>query len=260
MSLLAIDVGNTRLKWALYEGNVASAHASLLTTDATDIRVLAREWQALQPTAAIVSNVAGVAISAAIHEVLSKKNIAPQFIASIPSQCGVTNGYDNPSQLGTDRWAALIGAHQAAPLHTAKVVVMAGTALTVDALTADGQFLGGIIIPGLGVMRQALHLRTAQLPLENGQFQMFPTNTLDAIASGAIEASIGAIYRMVALLGERMSEHDGAPTIIASGGALALLAPHAPFPLTIHENLVLEGLLHIAIAADEKTNWQTNKT
>ncbi len=242
MSLLAIDVGNTRLKWALYEGREMRSHANLLTADATDVETLAREWQALQPNEAIASNVAGIAVADSIKKALTKKNIEPQFISSHPSQCGVKNNYEIPHQLGTDRWAALIGAHQTSP-GAAKIVVMAGTALTIDALSADGQFLGGIIVPGLGVMRQALHLRTAQLPNEIGQFDMFPTNTLNAIASGAIDACVGAISRMRA----RLSDHSvSQPTVIASGGALSLLAPHAPFPLTIHENLVLEGLLHIA--------------
>jgi type III pantothenate kinase len=242
MSLLAIDVGNTRLKWALYEGHEMRTHATLLKVDATDVKTLAHEWHALQITGAIASNVAGVAVADSIKNVLAKKNIEPRFISSRSSQCGVKNNYANPHQLGTDRWAALIGAHQSSP-GIAKIVVMAGTALTIDALSSDGKFLGGIIVPGLGVMRQALHLRTAQLPNEIGQFDMFPTNTLNAIASGAIDACVGAISRMHA----RLSEHNASEvTVIASGGALSLLAPHAPFPLTIHENLVLEGLTHIA--------------
>jgi type III pantothenate kinase len=250
MSLLAIDVGNTRLKWACYEGQELRSHATLLTADAINESTLALKWQAIKPTAAIVSNVAGAEIAVSIKQVLARKSIDPLFIASASSQCGVTNSYQQPLQLGTDRWAALIGAHRAEPNRCAKVVVMAGTALTVDALSADGKFFGGIIVPGLGVMRQALHLRTAQLPLEIGQFDTFPTNTLNAIASGAIDACVGAISRMLARLSE-IDNNAVTPIVIASGGALALLAPHAPFPLTIHENLVLEGLLHIALESHQ---------
>lgn len=259
-SLLAIDVGNTRLKWACYEGREGRegrelrSHGNLLTADAIIESTLALKWQALQPTSAIVSNVAGAEVAASITRVLSRKNIDPRFILSAASQCGVTNGYEQPQQLGTDRWAALIGAHWAEPYRRAKVVVMAGTALTVDALSADGKFLGGIIVPGLGVMRQALHLRTAQLPpplpTEMGQFDTFPTNTLNAIASGAIDACVGAISRMLARL-SALDNDVATPIVIASGGALALLAPHAPFPLTIHENLVLEGLTHIALESHQ---------
>lgn len=252
MSLLAIDVGNTRLKWAFYEGTAIREHANLLTASASDVETLAREWHALQPAQAIVSNVAGCAAAESIKQVLARKNIEPRFITSRASQCGVTNNYAHPQQLGTDRWAALIGAHQTNRA-CAKIVVMAGTALTIDALSADGQFLGGIIVPGLGVMRQALHLRTAQLPPplpdETGNFEAFPTNTLNAIASGAIDACVGAISRMRARLGELSA---GEVTVVASGGALSLLAPHASFPLTIHDNLVLEGLLHIALENHHK--------
>lgn len=257
MTLLAIDVGNTLLKWTLYDGQKPHAQGRVLTRDAVEPQALERAWQALQPSAAIVSNVAGLAVAETIKVVLGTKKIAPQFIASQIAQCGVINAYDHPDQLGCDRWAALIGAHRHAPALSAKVVVMAGTALTVDALTADGQFLGGIIVPGLGLMRQALHLRTAQLPPpaaeEIGKFVMFPTNTVDAITSGAVDACIGAISRMLARVTK--FERSGpalapAAVVIASGGALALLAPHAPFALTIHENLVLEGLLQISLDSD----------
>ncbi len=272
MTLLAIDVGNTRLKWALYDGQKLHSQGRVLTRDAVDPQALEHEWRALQPSTAIVANVAGLAVAEAVKIVLAKKKIEPQFIASQTAQCGVTNAYDRPGQLGCDRWAALIGAHRHAPASSAKIVVMAGTALTVDGLSADGQFLGGIIVPGLGLMRQALHLRTAQLPSptseEIGKFVMFPTNTVDAITSGAIDACVGAISRLLARVAEhenkrenkrekerekeRESERGGlapslAPVVIASGGALALLAPHAPFALTIHENLVLDGLLQISL-------------
>ena len=251
MSLLVIDVGNTRLKWACYEGRALRSHATLLTADAISASTLTLEWQDLQPTSAIVSNVAGAEIAASIKQVLAMKGIDPRFIVSAASQCGVTNSYAQPHQLGTDRWAALIGAHRTMPARCAKVVVMAGTALTVDALSADGNFLGGIITPGLGVMRHALHLRTAQLPFGAGNFELFPTNTVNAIATGAIDACIGAISRMLARLSE-IDNNAATPIVIASGGAVALLAPHAPFPLTIHENLVLEGLLHIAFESHQK--------
>ena len=99
MTLLAIDVGNTRLKWALYDGQKQHAQGRVLTRDAVDLLVLEHEWRALQPSAAIVSNVAGLAIAEAIKVVLGKKKIEPQFIASQAAQCGVTNAYDAPASL-----------------------------------------------------------------------------------------------------------------------------------------------------------------
>ena len=111
---------------------------------------------------------------------------------------GLVNGYDHPSRLGADRWVALAGArsrvlaaHQARPA----LVVMVGTAVTVDALDADGRFLGGLILPGFGVMLRALEMGTAGLKVPTGEVVDFPTNTSDALMSGGANAIAGAIER-----------------------------------------------------------------
>ena len=127
-----------------------------------------------------------------------------------------------------------------------QLVVMAGTALTVDAITAEGDFLGGVIVPGPALMRSALNRGTAQLPGEPGDYQTFPRNTLNAISSGAIEACSGAVQRMYTHLSAQTGD---VPHCIASGGAIHLLAPHLPFPVTINDNLVLDGLVDIARAS-----------
>jgi type III pantothenate kinase len=158
--------------------------------------------------------------------------------------------YDAPDALGTDRWAALIGAFNAnaaiaVPRSVPQplLVVMAGTALTVDALTADGVFLGGIIVPGHSLMRAALHHGTAQLPATLGEYQTFPRNTVNAIAAGAIDACAGAVQRMFTHLS---AESGLMPHCIGSGGAIHTISAHLPFPVAINDNLVLDGLIHIA--------------
>ncbi len=114
--------------------------------------------------------------------------------AAAASAGGVVNGYDNPAQLGADRWAALIGARG---LHAGPaLVVMAGTATTVDCLDAQGVFRGGLILPGLDLMRRSLARNTAGLPEACGGYRVLPTNTDDAIVSGCIAATVGAIERM----------------------------------------------------------------
>jgi type III pantothenate kinase len=153
----------------------------------------------------------------------------------------VTNSYRIPAQLGTDRWAALIGARALGA--GAKLVVVAGTAMTIDALTAEGLFLGGVIVPGLMLMHGALHDNTAQLGVTPGKFDAFPKETGDAIASGALQASVGAVMR----LREALRAHvQSEPECLVSGGAAGLLAPHLPFPAAIRDNLVLDGLVAIA--------------
>ncbi len=104
------------------------------------------------------------------------------------------NLYENPERLGADRWAALIGARALHP--HACVVVTAGTATTVDLLSAAGDFLGGLILPGVELMQQALARGTAQLPLADGRFALQPRRTVDAIRSGCLQAQAGAVERM----------------------------------------------------------------
>jgi type III pantothenate kinase len=149
----------------------------------------------------------------------------------------VINAYDDPARLGADRWAALIGARgwHAGPA----LVVMAGTATTIDVLDAAGRFRGGLILPGLDLMRQALARNTAGLPQASGTYRDLPTNTDDAIESGILMATLGAIERMAARACRPVSADF---CVLLSGGAADLLAPHIELPLMRIDNLVLEGL------------------
>jgi type III pantothenate kinase len=152
----------------------------------------------------------------------------------------VRSGYADPAQLGSDRWAGLIAAWK---LHAcACVVVNAGTTLTADALSDEGVFLGGVIVPGLELMRNALARGTAQLKLAPGTFCYFPDNTADAIMSGAINALAGVIERMRAFM---QQSGQGAPLVLLSGGDAATLQPRLNLPSTLVDNLVLDGLLEI---------------
>jgi type III pantothenate kinase len=253
MKLLVIDAGNTRLKWAVTqvgevaEGGVWISRGVVATTDAVSTDALRIAWQPLEFSQAIVSNVAGQAIRDAIVAALLPRRIVPVFIQSVSRRCGVTNGYALPAQLGTDRFAALIAAHrlrQQSPAH--QLVVMAGTALTIDALTRDGEFLGGVIVPGPTLMRQSLNRGTAQLPGAEGRHDEFPQGTLDAIATGTIDAAAGAIMRMRTRLAERTGVRLEEIAMTLSGGAVAELAPHLQdfaISATINDNLVLDGLL-----------------
>lgn len=237
MTLLAIDAGNTRLKWGLHDGAawtrrgaVATAQAALLETQLRDAGALER---------AIVANVAGDRVARAIADVLQGK-AEPYWVVAQAEQCGVRSGYAEPARLGADRWAALIGAHHlfGGPC----VVVNAGTTMTVDALAADGVFLGGFIVPGYEMMRSALAANTAQLALREGAFSFFPDNTGDAIASGALNALVGAVERMCRFLSES-ADHE--PTVALSGGNAELLVPLLKEPAQVVDNLVLEGLARI---------------
>jgi type III pantothenate kinase len=228
--ILCLDAGNTRLKWGLHDGQQwaaqgVCAHAA--------INGLAAALP-MQPARIVACNVAGEAVAAGIAGLAHTLAVPLEWFRSRASAGGVPNGYDDPTQLGADRWAALIGARA---LHAGDaLVVMAGTATTIDVLDAAGTFRGGLILPGLDLMRSALARNTAGLPEAHGSYRDLPTNTDDAIVSGALHATLGAIGR----IGCRIASADFA--VILSGGAADALAPHLGRPLRRVEHLVLEGL------------------
>ncbi len=227
--ILCLDAGNSRLKCGLFDGKRWRMQGAL-DYDAFDD--LVAELSAA-PARILACNVAGEAVRQRIEALTVRLGCPLEWFSSSAKACGLSNAYDTPGQLGADRWAALIGARS---LHAGPaVVVMAGTATTVDALDAEGRFRGGLILPGLALMRAALARNTAGLPHAAGRYQAMPTNTHDAIVSGAIHATLGAITRMQAALGQDA-------LCLLSGGAAGELAPRLELPLRQVDNLVLEGL------------------
>jgi type III pantothenate kinase len=238
--LVAVDAGNTRIKWGVHDGREWVARGAAPIGEEAAFVQLAKLAEGVER--AIASNVAGPAVEARLRSLCEKASIPLRIIESRGEQLGVVNGYREPRQLGSDRWAALVAAH-ATGGNEDKLVVNAGTALTIDALAAGGRFLGGLIVPGPALMRRSLDRGTAALRLTQGEFREFPASTADAITSGALQACAGAVERMRALTASRGS---GAVRVLLSGGAAGELAAHLPLPHAIHENLVLDGLVLIA--------------
>lgn len=230
-AILALDAGNTRIKWGVHDGRGWRARGAIATSDAASLRQALRSAGAFER--AIACNVAGEEVRARIEEACKAS-----FVVAAAEQLGVRNRYSDPAQLGPDRWTALLAAHHGEKGH--KLVVNVGTALTIDALTASGEFLGGLIVPGPALMRRSLDRGTAGLRLTEGAFQALPRSTPDAITSGALQACAGAIAR----LGTAMASHGAAPDrIILSGGAARQIEAMLPYAHTYRENLVLEGLV-----------------
>jgi type III pantothenate kinase len=162
------------------------------------------------------------------------------------AEAGLTNGYDYPARLGADRWVAMIGAwHRNLSRGAARpmVVVMVGTAVTVDAVDASGKFLGGLILPGHGIMLRALESGTAGLHVPTGEVREFPTNTSDALTSGGTYAIAGAVERMM----QHVRQHCGAePYCVMTGGAGWKMAPSMSLQFELVDNLLFDGLLAMA--------------
>ena len=203
MSFLALDVGNTRLKWALYDapqpGAVLIAHGAEFLENID--KLAEGPWSTLpEPSHILGCIVAGDAIRRRVCAQLELWDASPQWVVASASEAGITNGYDHPTRLGADRWVAMIGARQRMLARGERrpiVVVMVGTAVTVEAIDIEGKFLGGIIIPGHGIMLRALESGTAGLHVPTGDVVDFPTNTSDALTSGGTFAIAGAVERMI---------------------------------------------------------------
>jgi type III pantothenate kinase len=259
MSFLVIDIGNTRLKWGLYDA--PRPGATLLAHDAVVLEEIDQlsttTWATLQPGPRRMLGcvVAGQAVRRRVEEQLDEVwSLAPRWVVSQSERCGVVNGYEHPARLGSDRWVALIGA-RARALATGRgrpaLVVMVGTAVTIDAMDADGHFLGGLILPGFGLMLKALESGTAGLKVPTGEVCAFPTNTSDALMSGGTYGIAGAIERMHRHLVQRCGE---SPVLLMGGGAAVKLAPETDLPFELVDTLIFEGLL--ALAADDDRQAQ----
>jgi type III pantothenate kinase len=250
MPFLAIDIGNTRLKWALYPQ--ASPGAEPTASGAEFLENIDKladgEWADLPvPDRMLGCCVAGDAVKRRVEEQMEELWVAPaHWVVAGPAEAGITNGYDHPTRLGADRWVAMIGARHrmlAAGPNRPMVVVMVGTAVTVEAVDREGRFLGGFILPGHGIMLRALESGTAGLHVPTGDVREFPTNTSDALTSGGTFAIAGAIERMVS----HVRRHCGAePACYMTGGAGWKMAPHMSVGFELVESLIFDGLLEIA--------------
>ncbi|MES2054037.1 MULTISPECIES: type III pantothenate kinase [Polaromonas] len=249
MTFLALDVGNTRLKWAQYDS--AAAGAGLLAHGAVFLenidKLAEEEWSTMPaPSKILGCIVAGDAIKRRVAEQMELWDVVPRWVVSSPQEAGLTNGYDHPARLGADRWVAMIGARHRLlrrGINKPCIVVMVGTAVTVEAIDATGKFLGGIILPGHGIMLRALESGTAGLHVPTGDVRDFPTNTSDALTSGGTFAIAGAVQRMV----ENITRHCGeAPACIMTGGAGWKMAPSMSVQVELVESLIFDGLLEIA--------------
>ena len=253
--ILLLDAGNTRLKWAVvdaalikpgeHDGRLSESAPWLgqgaAAYDGLDaLPALWQQWGTLSQCYAI--SVVGDATVSVIQHLISGLDLKPTWLKAGAGTCGVTNNYHPPESLGADRWAALLAARHRT--RDAALVISAGSALTVDALHADGQLLGGIIVPGLQMMRHALAHSTAQLGMQYGNVRAFPTSTADAVESGLVGACIGAIATMRG----HLEKHGGVePRIFLTGGDAASLAPFLSPGFNMVPGLALEGVYYMAL-------------
>ena len=248
--LLLIDAGNTRIKWAMVDPTSAPPLGAWLQYGSVSHQELEQArtaWASHQIQKVIASNVAGTGLQAELARAIPQQSPVHWF-ASQPDLAGITNRYREPGRLGSDRFASAIAAHALYPDQNL-IVATCGTATTIDLISASGDFVGGMIAPGLQLMAQSLALNTAQLPqLADPQRVAlhFAQHTEAAILSGCLAAQVGAIehavHHFADLAGDDIDTTAELPLCILSGGAAQFLQPSLRVRHQLIDNLVLIGL------------------
>jgi len=238
--ILAIDSGNSFVKWGFFNHYRCLKQGKVPYDKVQNLKNDFKELQA--PDSIIISHVARTVTKNLICEKISIWPVIPQWIRSCAFQCGVSNSYSDTAQLGSDRWASLIAAWEMQ--QQACLVINVGTAVTIDALSETGVFLGGVILPGFQLMLNSLQQSTQLFNADMSIYEDFPVSTNSAIQSGIIHSVIGAIERMYNLLSIQINH--SVETIIMSGGGASLLFPFIKIPTKVIDNLVLKGLVLIA--------------
>lgn len=244
--ILAIDAGNSRTKWGVFDNAGELQSHGVIPNSVLSGMHRPSEWT--DCTRVVISNVGGEGVAECITTLLGSLAVAGHWVKPTAKSCSVVNSYQFPERLGSDRWAAVIAAWHL--YQEPCVVANAGTALTVDAVgmgqNDEGVFLGGLIVPGLRLMENSLLAETADISHVGGELRVFPTSTGDAIYSGALSAMAGAVHSMQVRLGHYAGRK---PHCILSGGDAPLLQEmlvrFGIEQLEVREHLVLQGLWHI---------------
>lgn len=248
---LLIDIGNSRIKWTSVRRHKRAALQSAPRPDSATFADFAAEyWAGMNaPKKIVVANVAGMEIAETINAWMQAHwQQYPQFITAERSAHGVTNGYCVAERLGVDRWAALVAARER--WSTAVCFVDAGTAITLDVLSADGHHLGGLIMPGIELMRRSLlerseGIRAATVSPEHGDITLLARDTQSGVDGGTLYAAVAAIDRVMQDVG---AELDETLTRVITGGDAERLLPLLHGQYHHVPDLVLHGLAIIAEA------------
>ena len=240
---LLLDGGNSQLKWAWVENGTFSEVGRAPYRDLTQ---LGEEWlQFADEDVKIV----GCAVCGSVKKAMVEEQLTRpvEWLSSMPQALGIRNHYRRPEEHGSDRWFNALGSRRFT--QNACVVVSCGTAVTTDALTEGNHYLGGTIMPGFHLMKEAMALKTANLNRPIGKVYPFPTTTPNAIASGMMDAVCGALMMMHGRLKDKTGEGKPVDIIITGGGAARVVqALPESFvhdnQVKIVDNLVIHGLLH----------------
>lgn len=239
---LLIDIGNTRIKWALLEDGRLTTQSAYEYQSGGQLDVqLEQAWAGVErPEAVHLISVTNATVTQEIIRWIEKKWSCPVEQLHTGLHCaGVVNGYTTPQRLGIDRWAAMVAAYVL--VKSAVCVIDCGTAMTCDVINSEGRHLGGVITPGRRMIWHSLLNSTAGIMLEESERHMveWGTDTTSCVHMGWVYSSVGLIER--AVLQSQRQLNEPIMAVITGGDAEALL-PWLSISYRYESDLVLQGV------------------
>jgi type III pantothenate kinase len=249
---LLVDIGNARIKWALQDADGLHPGEPVLRRDRAFKDIARPAWKDLEPPGRVlVSNVAGSEYEKTVRTWVKRRwKLTPEFLHATKDLCGVVNAYKEPARLGADRWANLLAAH--AHFSGPAVIIDCGTAITVDAISADGRHLGGLIAPGIDLMTASLVSSAPGIEIPNGESRdiaLLGSSTDVGVAGGVLYAAVALVDRVFLDL---KSELGNATRLIITGGDAKRIRPLLSSQPVHEPDLVLKGLATFASATEPK--------
>jgi type III pantothenate kinase len=235
---LLIDSGNTRLKWSFFgDDGLINCHAFI--NEAVSRHTLIEAWKEQAPTCLAIASVSLTPLIALLTSVAMElwPTIEIVHVKSEAHAFGVYNAYTQPEKLGVDRWLALVAVHN--HYQKAACIVDCGTAITVDLIDAEGKHQGGLISPGLTLMKQALSKKIKALPWQRLNYQAGIANSTESgIYGGTLAAAVGLIEHV-------FNQQPKDMLLILTGGDAVIIAEQLDIMPIIDIDLVLHGLVVI---------------
>ena len=233
---LAIDIGNTRIKAGVFDGE-ALVESKVFSTSGDDLIAEFARTNNIQNVIVCSVNDDDIDIEAMLPEV-SGEVIKLTDRTLIP----IVNGYDTPDTLGKDRLAAAVGGYHLFE-NSNVLIIDAGTCITYDLVTADGEFVGGNIAPGLDMRLKSMHDYTARLPLagRGDATRFMGRSTEEALKNGAVQ---GILLEIEGYIGRLMEQYATLETVL-TGGDASYFADLMKTKIFVRSNLVLIGLNEI---------------
>jgi len=240
-----IDVGNTNLKWAwMRDGEMSGIRSASHGRQEPAVFAEVCWGQAQSADRVVMANVAGRQLGKGITEWTSKSwGVDVELIQTTATAFGVTNAYAIPEHLGVDRWLTLLAVHNENPADVC--IVDCGTAITIDVMSNDGDHLGGLILPGFDLMREAL-LKKTHIPrvgrLES--MDILGTDTAGAVSSASVHAAAALVDRVMESVSHRLGAR---PDLVLTGSDATRLKSALTIPCEVSLDLVMKGLSLFAL-------------